>query len=56
MNIEELEDKHYREFPNREFSRIHTKLSIEFAIEMLEECESFEDRYRRIQELKTYLK
>jgi hypothetical protein len=58
MNIEELQRKHQdiwvADDLKLEFKQ-HRNLSIQFAIENLEECESFEDRYRRIEELKQYL-
>ena len=71
MNIEELESKHYSIFEDRSIGNPnlkHTKLSIEFAISVLEESlnriidvDSDEAYYiqntleDKIQELKTYL-
>ena len=56
MNIEELEDKHKR----YGLDSNHIKLSIEFAISVLEELHSKNVSYfyfvdAKIQELKTYL-
>lgn len=49
MNIEELRDKHrnietnvYKEFPLWQYPE-HTKLSIQFAIEMLQELQKIGD-------------
>lgn len=65
MIIEELEDRHldlkWTEYmSNKEHADLHTKLSIQFAIEVLEETAKlcFSDRSiveDKIQELKTYL-
>lgn len=65
MTIEELEDKHFNidegnvEIPIS-FVNSHTKLSIQFAIEILEELHSKNVSYfyfvdSKIQELKQYL-
>jgi hypothetical protein len=62
MNIQELEDKHYTIW---DFDRIasneveHTKLSVEFAIEQLENVihnsEVYDSILNKIQELEKYL-
>ena len=66
MNIKELEDKHLQiwvicgEIPVTSSDK-HTKLSIEFAISVLEEIDKESNDalnlvFDKIQELKTYLK
>lgn len=60
MNIQELEDKHYTIW---DFDRIssneekHTKLSVEFAIEILDNLSPDYHKFieNKIQELKKYL-
>jgi len=66
MSIEELENMHYNVFDDRGIGNPlikHTKLSIEFAISVLEEMRdtTIHNRVKvetdkKIQELKTYLK
>ena len=74
MTISELAIAHYKEYLKGDVSsksKSHTKLSIEFAINVLEECVGTKDIdymeslaindtvsnsiYNKIQELKTYL-
>lgn len=66
MNIEELKERHYdtdrvSKTLNKPSGYAHTKLSIEFAISVLEDlnAETFYDKEddfnNKIQELKTYL-
>lgn len=60
MTIEELEDKHFNidegnvEIPIS-FVNSHTKLSIQFAIEVLEDMDEHTQINDKIQELKQYL-
>lgn len=64
MTIDELEQKHYDVWYKDPLDyRLHSKLSIEFAISVLNECynginpdnSTEEDIWYKIQELKTYL-
>ena len=60
MTIEELKDKHFNidegnvEIPIS-FVNSHTKLSIQFAIEVLEDMDEHTQINDKIQELKQYL-
>ena len=63
MTIEELKDKHF--YISHQHRESHTKLSIQFAISLLEELEQFwigdskmiyvDEIQGKIQELKEYL-
>lgn len=56
MSIEELEDKHF--YISHQHKESHTKLSIEFAISVLEEIinpTNFSQIMNKIQELEQYL-
>ena len=65
MNIQELENKHFR-IPDKSFCSniLHRDISIQFAIEILEElsysigtpdCHCEVEIYNKIEELKKYL-
>ena len=62
MNIQELESSHFQ-IPEQAFcsSKLHTKISIQFALEMLKEFSLKESTiysievYNKIEELEKYL-
>ena len=53
MTVEELKDKHF--YISHQHKESHTKLSIQFAIEILEDMDEHTQINDKIQELKQYL-